>query len=134
VYFALDSESVTAATITARLGFEPDAILVRGARDAERVIPRVHSWEVRVHGINRSVDEMITELLERLAPVENQIAALVEEMAVRARIQLARWFNDPEGAEDEGTPPELVAKAGKGRWPAPSSGMAPRPPDARFPP
>jgi hypothetical protein len=110
MYFALDSESVTAATITARLGFEPDEILVRGARDAERVIPRVHSWEVQSRLTNRPIDEMITELLAQLAPVEDQIAALVHEMAVQARIQLVRTFNDPEGDEDEGTPPDLAAK------------------------
>jgi hypothetical protein len=38
--FSLSSETVTAATITGRLGIEPDKILVRGARDAARVIPR----------------------------------------------------------------------------------------------
>jgi hypothetical protein len=110
VYFALDSESVTAATITGRLGFEPDEIRVRGARDAERVIPRTHSWKVQSRLTNRPIDEMLAELLARLAPVEDQIAALVQETAVQARIQVVRKFNDPDGDEDEGTPPELAAK------------------------
>jgi len=108
--FSLSSETVTAATITARLGVEPDKILVRGARDAARVIPRVHEWSVMARLNNRPVNDMLTELLRRLEPVIATIATVVREMPVQARLQLVRTFDDPEGVDDEGATPEMAVR------------------------
>lgn len=110
VYFSLSSDSVTAATITARLDIEPDRISVRGARDAVRVLPRAHRWSVYARRDNRPIDDMITEIVQRLDPVVGDIAALVRELPVHAQLQLVRKFDDPEGDEDEGTPPQLAAR------------------------
>ena len=109
-YFSLSSETVTAATITGSLGIEPDKILVRGARDAARVIPRVHEWSVMARGDNRPVNDMVTELLRRLEPVIAKITTVVREMPVQARLQLVRKFDDPEGVDDQGTTPEMAAR------------------------
>jgi hypothetical protein len=109
-YFSLSSETVTAATITGKLGIEPDEILVRGARDAARVIPRAHDWAVRARRENRPIGDMVTELLQRLDPVIEKIAIIVREMPVQARLQLVRNLDDSEGSEDEGTTPEIAAR------------------------
>lgn len=109
-YFSLSSETVTAATITGSLGIEPDEIKVRGARDAARVIPRAHEWRVTARRDNCSVNDMVSELLQRLDPVIEKIATIVREMPVQARLQLVRVFDDPEGVEDEGTTPEMAAR------------------------
>lgn len=109
-YFSLSSETVTAAAITGKLGIEPDKILVRGARDAARVIPRVHDWRVRVRGDNRPINDMLAELIQRLDPVVGTIATVVREMPVQARLQVVRKFDDPDGVEDEGTTPQMAAR------------------------
>lgn len=109
-YFSLSSETVTAAAITGSLGVEPDNILVRGARDAARVIPRVHEWSVMARPDNRPVNDMVTGLLGRLEPVIAKIATVVREMPVQARLQLVRNFDDPEGVDDDGTTPEMAAR------------------------
>jgi hypothetical protein len=109
-YFSLSSETVTAATVTGRLGIEPDKILVRGARDAARVIPRTHEWSVAARRDNRRLNDMISELIERLNPVVEKIATLVRDMPVQARLQIVRNFDDTEGLADEGTTPEMAAQ------------------------
>lgn len=110
VYFALSSETVTAAEITARLGVEPDEILVRGSRDAVRVVPRVHEWSVLARHTHKPVDEQVTEVVDRLAALADRIGSMVGEIPVRARLQVVRNFDDPSGDEDEGTPAGLAAR------------------------
>ena len=46
VYFALKSETVPAAAITARLGVDPDSVRVRGARRLAPPVPVCHSWAI----------------------------------------------------------------------------------------
>ncbi|MET8229855.1 DUF4279 domain-containing protein [Micromonospora sp. NPDC005298] len=45
-YFALRSERLSAQEMTARVGLEPDRVMVRGSRMPEIPIPRAHGWEV----------------------------------------------------------------------------------------
>ncbi|MEU5786400.1 DUF4279 domain-containing protein [Micromonospora purpureochromogenes] len=60
VYFALSSERVSAAEITARLGIEPDEIVVRGSRVASPARPGSHRWKITCRKPGLTVDEQIT--------------------------------------------------------------------------
>ncbi|MFI6882849.1 DUF4279 domain-containing protein [Streptosporangium canum] len=46
VYFALRSEHMSAAVMTARLGIDPDEIKVRASRKTDLPRPVCHSWKV----------------------------------------------------------------------------------------
>jgi hypothetical protein len=46
VYFALSSNQVSAAEITARLLVDPDEVVIRGSRHVEPARPASHSWKV----------------------------------------------------------------------------------------
>ncbi|MBL7499652.1 DUF4279 domain-containing protein [Frankia sp. CNm7] len=69
VYFALKSDGVSAAEMTARLGIEPDEVAIRGSRRAEPMIrPASHSWKVVCRQPYMTVDEQIDHVLDRLLP------------------------------------------------------------------
>lgn len=99
-YFALKSEAVSAAEITARLGMRPDEVMVLGSKSPEHRVPRMHSWEI-VHRGADPVDDQIERLIGRLAPVRPGIRALVDEGAT-AVLQVVRYFHHRDGGEEFG--------------------------------
>ncbi|WP_155371695.1 DUF4279 domain-containing protein [Catellatospora vulcania] len=107
VYFALKSEEVTAAEMTARLGIEPDRVSVRGSRLAHAVVPRCHIWEVACREPDLTVDEQIDRVLERLLPAADRIAELTagpgpaEERPIVGVLQVVRVFKPTEEGDEE---------------------------------
>ncbi|WP_414943427.1 DUF4279 domain-containing protein [Amycolatopsis sp. cmx-11-32] len=99
-YFALKSETVSAAEITARLGMQPDEVLVLGSRSAEHRLPRMHAWKVTHRG-SEPVDDQIESVIGRLAPVRPGIRALADE-GVTAVLQVVRYFHHRDGGEEFG--------------------------------
>ncbi len=108
VYFALKSERMPAAEMTARLALEPDRITVMGGKLPDPPHPAVHVW--RVDGPPRSslpLDDMILTLVERLYPYAEAIGDLAGELDRRepgnsATLQVVRFFTDEAPAA--GTP------------------------------
>jgi len=106
-YFAIKSETMTAAEVTSRLGVEPDRFRVRGSRRADPPIPVCHSWEIRCDERGLRVDEQIDRVLARLTPVSDTIAELCRESDdVFGELQVVRYFNDEEGEEPKPQPEE----------------------------
>jgi ketosteroid isomerase-like protein len=99
-YFALKSETMSAADITARLGMDPDEVVVLGSKSAERRVPRSHSWKI-VHRGTKRVDDQIEHVISRLAPVRPGIRTLVDEGA-SAVLQVVRYFHHRDGGEEFG--------------------------------
>jgi hypothetical protein len=65
-------------------------------------VPAEHSWRIYAADQERPVDEQISELLARLQPYQEAIAAFVggEGSASRAQLHVVRHFNDPDGEEE----------------------------------
>lgn len=102
-YFALKSLTVSAAEMTRQLGVEPDEVLVRGSRDPERDVPRVHAWKI-VRRSAEAVDEQVQHLVERLLPIRGELVRLTVAEEVVAVMQVVRYFNDDGAAESEKAP------------------------------
>jgi Domain of unknown function (DUF4279) len=100
-YFALKSETVPASTITARLGIEPDCILVRGARRPAPPIPVCHMWAVECRQRGLAVDDQVAQVLARVRPVAEAIRTLTASGSTSAVLQIVRHFNDDEGETDD---------------------------------
>jgi hypothetical protein len=116
----LFSERVPAHEMTARLGIEPDRIMVRGSQSVDPLLPRVHRWEIRCSDPGLAVDELFWRVLDRLEPYTDRIAALVRDLAQTsaaspAMLQAVRYFGDDEGEEELLSPPdaELVKIPGQ---------------------
>lgn len=105
-YFAVWSEQMTAEEVTARLGMDPDHVMVRGSRMADPARPALHSWSVDCDEPGLCVDEQIQRVVARLEPLADAIGALVEELIAGesgfAVLQVARFFDYPDGEEDTG--------------------------------
>lgn len=97
-YFALKSDSLSAAEITRRLGMEADEVLVKASRSSEHVLPRCHSWKL-VRRSDESVDEQIQHLIDRLKPVRSRLISLCSETGIAAVMQVVRYFHDPDGVQ-----------------------------------
>jgi hypothetical protein len=97
VYFALKSETVSAASITARLGVEPDSVLVRGARCSAPPVPVCHTWAVECRQPGLAVNEQAARVLARIRRVAEPIRVLTATGAVWAVLRVVRYFNDDEG-------------------------------------
>jgi hypothetical protein len=101
VYFALSSETVTAAEVTARLGVEPDELRVRGSkRVAPRIVPANHSWSVHCRDRGLGLDAQTQKVLERLEPIRAKLIDLVTTENVTARLTFVRYFEDEDGEEE----------------------------------
>lgn len=111
-YFALCSSYVSAAEMAARVGMEPDEVSVRGSRTADPPRPVRHAWRMVCRDRGLTLDEQIGRIIERLRPCRDQIAALSQELAAHdpehggAALRVVRYFNDPDGEEEELSPPE----------------------------
>src|SRR5687768_1486073 len=99
-YFALKSETMSAADISARLGMDPDEVVVLGSKSAEHRVPRAHSWKIVHRGAN-PVDDQIEHVIGRLARVRPGIRTLVDEGA-SAVLQVVRYFHHRDGGEEFG--------------------------------
>ncbi|MCP2242868.1 GNAT family N-acetyltransferase [Lentzea aerocolonigenes] len=102
-YFALKSPSVTAAEMTRRLGVEPDEAVVRGSRNVERDVPRVHAWKIVRRSVE-AVDEQVRHLVDRLLPIRDELVRLTADPEISAVMQVVRYFNDDGQADSEKAP------------------------------
>ncbi|MFC7502821.1 DUF4279 domain-containing protein [Nocardioides sp. CPCC 206347] len=100
VYFALGSNETTGAEISAHLGMEPDAVRVQGSDSSDPLRPASHSWKISCETLGLRLDEQISEVLDRIAPVADRVRALVERGDVSACLQVVRYFNDEDGEEE----------------------------------
>jgi Domain of unknown function (DUF4279) len=107
VYFALKSETVSAATITAHVGMQPDSVTVRGTKQSAPPRPVCHSWAIECRHGGLTVDEQTAIVLARIRPVAEPIRALTANESVSAVLQVVRYFNDEEG-EDEDLGPVMT--------------------------
>jgi hypothetical protein len=111
-YFALHSPSVSAEEMTARLGLEPDESSIRGSRTPVPPRPAAHAWMVVCRERGLTVDEQIDQIMRRLRPHRDSIAALSRELAARdpgqagAVLEVVRDFDDPDGEEEQLSPPD----------------------------
>ncbi|GAA2561758.1 hypothetical protein GCM10010435_36980 [Winogradskya consettensis] len=110
VYFALKSDITTPEAITAKLGFQPDRVGVRGSSQTTPPVPATHTWAVECRKPRMTVDEQVSEVLDRIRPLANGIRELVEPGEIEAVLQIVRYFEvddgDPQAAEDG--PPESL--------------------------
>jgi hypothetical protein len=112
VYFALSSPSVSAQEMTARLCLEPDEVSVRGSRTSAPPRPVAHVWKIVCRERGLTVDEQVGQIMRRLRPHRDEIAALSRELAARdpgqagAVLEVVRDFDDPDGEEEELSPPD----------------------------
>ncbi|WP_253784054.1 DUF4279 domain-containing protein [Nocardia amikacinitolerans] len=97
-YFALKSDTLSAAEITRQLGMEPDEVRVGGSRSSEHVLPRCHVWRIVRHS-DESVDEQIQHLVDRLNPIRSKLISLRAESNVDSTMQVVRYFHDQDGAQ-----------------------------------
>jgi len=116
-YFALTSNHVTAAEITARLGIEPDEVVVRGSRQMEPPLPAAHRWRISCRRPHLSVDQQIGAIVDRLFVHAGRIGELVAELdhidggPGGSVLQVVRVFEHPAGeAEDLTGPAENLHK------------------------
>ncbi|HEX5542135.1 MAG TPA: DUF4279 domain-containing protein [Micromonospora sp.] len=111
-YFALASTRVAAAEITARLGIEPDEVVVRGSRQAVPVRPARHWWRVVCRKPGLTVDDQIAQIVDRLFDHAERIGELAVELdrieegpGGGSVLQVVRVFEHPEGEEEDLTSP-----------------------------
>lgn len=111
-YFSIKSTALSAVEMAARLGMEPDAVLVMGSRIPEHVIPRTHAWQI-VRRSDESIDGQIQYLVDRLEPILGELTVLCAEGEVSSTMQVVRYFGGPDGVE--ATPDDLDWKPGRTR-------------------
>ncbi|MEU8296546.1 DUF4279 domain-containing protein [Micromonospora sp. NPDC048909] len=110
-YFALSSNRVSAAEITARLGIEPDEIAVRGSRLASPARPACHRWKITCRVPGWTVDEQIDRIVDRLFIHAERIGELAVELDKfdgepgASMLQVVRVFEHPDGEEEDLTGP-----------------------------
>ncbi|SFR24126.1 Acetyltransferase (GNAT) domain-containing protein [Lentzea waywayandensis] len=100
-YFALESDTVSAAEIARRLGLEPDEVLVRGSKRPEYDIPRAHAWKIVDRGAKR-LDEQIEHVVDRLRPVHDELVALTAISDISASLVVVRYCRDGDSAVGTG--------------------------------
>lgn len=104
MHFALSSETVTASMITAELGVDPDSVLVLGSRRATPPVPVEHSWRIECAGPDLDVGEQARRVFARLRPVAEGLLRVVTAGGVRPVLQVVRYLNDDDGADEDRTP------------------------------
>ncbi len=110
-YFAIYSESTSAAEMAAFLGLEPDKVLVRGSGMTEPVVvPKFHSWSVNAEDTTRPLDEQVVGLIARLRPYTARIAELAgrlsdEDPLSGASLQIVRYFPGANGGGEKADSP-----------------------------
>src|SRR4051795_12278245 len=66
--FGLWSRRIPASEMTAVLGLEPDEITVRAVDLVDPPVPASHEWMVTCRDPEKTVDEQVEDLVQRLAP------------------------------------------------------------------
>ena len=104
VYFAVRSPKLTPQELTADLLVEPDVAEAIGSRDLGRGLPRFHSWvvECRVPGLR--VDELIDQVVSRVAPATDRVRALVDSGQAEATLHIVRNLDDEQGDPEHHDP------------------------------
>ncbi|WP_229070906.1 DUF4279 domain-containing protein [Actinoplanes sp. DH11] len=106
-YFALSSNQVSAAEITARLLIDPDEVVTRGSRHVEPVRPASHSWKIVCRKPGLTVEEQIASIVDRLfayAPMIGDVATeldRIDGMPGAATMQVVRVFEHPAPKAEE---------------------------------
>ncbi|WP_062982922.1 DUF4279 domain-containing protein [Nocardia anaemiae] len=114
-YFSVRSTSLSAADMTARLGMQPDKVLVMGSRSPDRVLPRFHAWQI-VCRSDESVDDQLHHLMDRLEPIRAELVSLCADDDVSPVMQVVRHFADPDGVD---AAPDDTAWDQAREWPRP---------------
>ncbi len=93
-YFAVFSESVSAADMTRRIGMEPDRSTVRGSRFASpTVVPRTHAWDLLPRADPQStIQGQLRDVLDRVRSYEAPIAELCAEGECGSVLRIVREF------------------------------------------
>jgi ribosomal protein S18 acetylase RimI-like enzyme len=87
-YFALSSETMSAAGMSARLGMESDENWA-------------YTWRIVRRGDKR-VEEQIQHIVDRLQPIRDALVDLTATPGITARLTVARYFHDRVGGGDVG--------------------------------
>ena len=105
VYFAVKSDSVSAAQIAEMAGLEPDRLSVRGSRRADPPIPVCHIWQIVCEQHGMRIDEQVETVLERLRPFETALAAVTTSPECTAVLQVVRYLEHEDGEPEEMSDP-----------------------------
>ena len=88
-----------ASEMSAVLGLEPDEITVRAVDLVDPPVPASHEWMVTCRDPEKTVDEQVEDLVQRLAPYTAQIAQLAAHLerdeCGGARLHIVRQVNTP---------------------------------------
>ena len=88
-----------ASEMSAVLGLEPDEITVRAVDLVDPPVPNSHEWMVTCRDPEKTVDEQVEDLVQRLAPYTSQIARLAahleQDECGGARLHIVRQVNTP---------------------------------------
>jgi uncharacterized protein DUF4279 len=88
-----------ASEMSAVLGLEPDEITVRAVDLVDPPVPASHEWMVTCRDADKTVDEQVEDLVQRLAPYTDQIARLAAHLerdeCGGARLHIVRQVNTP---------------------------------------
>jgi Domain of unknown function (DUF4279) len=97
--FGLWSRRMPASDMSAVLGLEPDEITVRAVDLVDPPVPASHEWMVTCRDPEKTVDEQVEDLVQRLAPYTAQIAQLAahleQDECGGARLHIVRQVNTP---------------------------------------
>jgi hypothetical protein len=93
-YFAVYSETVSAAEMTRRIGAEPDRSTVRGSRFVSpSVVPKTHAWDLLPRADAEStLQEQLGDVLGRVRSYEARIAELCDEGECGSVLRIVREF------------------------------------------
>jgi hypothetical protein len=100
VYFAVASETLPAAEVTALLGTEPDEIRVRGSRRTQPPVPVTHSWSLHCRDRGLTLEAQIGRILARIEPLQPRLQDLVVRRDVDLVLAIVRVFGDEDGEEE----------------------------------
>lgn len=112
-YFSMGSRQVPASEITARLGIEPDEIMVRGTRRLDPPVPVSHAWQVVCRRPGLALDEQVENVVSRLHPYIGQLRVLLDELRADdpehggGALRVVRYFDDEDGEDEELSPPHV---------------------------
>ena len=86
--------------MTARLGLEPDEVMVRGSRTADPPRPVSHAWTLICDTPGVQAGDQVAHILDRLAPHATALEALTTELhrtsTGSAILQIVRYFDTDE--------------------------------------
>jgi hypothetical protein len=111
-YFAIRSETFTAADITAFLDTSPDEIMVLGSKRTQPPVPVIHSWSLHCRDRGLMLDAQIGTILARIEPLHPRLQDLVARQDVDLVLAIVRFFGDEDGEDGEEESLETVIAEG----------------------